>query len=359
MHESGTESGQRSIVTLDDIARRAGVSQPTVSRALADSPLISAKTKARIREIADEAGYQVNLVARSLKTRSTQTLGLVVPQVSNPYFPKLIQCFADTARAAGYHLQLQLSGADQEAEAACLGYLREVRVDGVLIVTSRGGLPARKQAEALLEAGVPVVILGWVEDCEHFDMVMADDAVGGSALAQHLIGLGHTRFGIVGATPHRGHYDRLVGFLAGLSEAGCAAESVDHFPAVSEAEAEEAVDIWLAMPDRPTALFAYRDVLAAYLVKHLTNRGLSVPGDVSIVGFDNLDLATFVNPQLTTVDLPIEALAATAVNQLLTRIAEQPMQAAVRREILTPQLVLRQSSGPPPVSMPCTKENNK
>ncbi|MDR3688761.1 MAG: LacI family DNA-binding transcriptional regulator [Fimbriimonas sp.] len=349
MQKLGVETGKKEIVTLDDIARRAGVSQPTVSRALADSPLISAKTKARIQLIADEAGYQVNLIARSLKTKSTRTLGLVVPEVSNPYFPKLIQCFADASRAAGYNLQLQLSGAYQEAEASCLGYLREARVDGILIVTSQGGLPAKAQAEALLNAGVPVVVLGWVDECERLDVVMADDAIGGRALARHLIEAGHTRIAIVGAALHRGPYDRLVGFLDGLAEAGLDAERTVCFQAASDADVERAVESWLTMSERPTALFAYRDVLAAVLLKHLSDRGLSVPADVTVVGFDNIDLATYVTPRLTTVDLSVEALASAAVKQILARINERPMEAAPSRQILGTRLVVRQSSGPPPL----------
>ena len=250
MQKPETEAGQKGIVTLDDIARLAGVSQPTVSRALADSPLISAKTKERIRQIADESGYQVNLVARSLKTRSTRTLGLVVPEVSNPYFPKLIQCFADAARGAGYNVQLQLSGSDQVAEASCLSNLREARADAILIVTSRKGLPSQEQAEALLEAGVPVVILGWVEGCDRLDMVMADDAIGGRALAKHLVEAGHTKFGIVGATPHRGPYDRVVGFLDYLNEAGWNPVDIDSFQAVSEPDVEHMVERWMTMSNQ-------------------------------------------------------------------------------------------------------------
>jgi LacI family transcriptional regulator len=160
------------MVTIEDIAKKAGVSYSTVSRALADSPLVNEATKERIQQIAAESGYQVNQVARSLAMRSTATLGLIVPEVVNPYYPKLIQLLVDQARAANYSVLLNISGKQQEEEAKCLQSMYERRTDGIILVTGVNGLVARDAANHLHRFSVPIVLLGWVEAAEEFDLVM-------------------------------------------------------------------------------------------------------------------------------------------------------------------------------------------
>ena len=335
------------MTTLEDIARQAGVSHSTVSRALADSSLVNAETKRRIQLLASEVGYHVNQVARNLKIRSTKTIGLVVPEVSNPYYPKLVQLIADLARAAGYSLQLQLSGTDQEAESACLASLREQRVDGILLVSGENGLVAREHVHALAASGVPLVLMGWVEGTEHLDTVTGDDAKGGYALAQHLIGLGHRRIAILGKSPHRGIYDRLYGFQTALDEAGIELPEALQVIAQSDAEVGRGVAQLLALPEPPTAIFAYQDSLAALVIGYLADAGVSVPQQMTVVGFDNLDLASYISPRLTTIGGHIEPLATQFVSLLLERIQKTAPSAAPRHIVITPQLVVRKSCAPP------------
>ena len=335
------------MITLEDIARQAGVSHSTVSRALADSPLVNADTKKRIQRLASEAGYQVNLVARNLKARSTQTIGLIVPEVSNPYYPKLVQLIADLARAAGYSLQLQLSGTDQDAESACLASLREQRVDGILLVSGENGLVAREHVNALTASGVPLVLMGWVDGTEHLDTVTGDDAKGGYALAQHLIGLGHRRIAILGKSPHRGLYDRLYGFKTALDEAGVPLPEALQVTAKTDAEVGRGVAHLLALPEPPTAIFAYQDSLAALVIGYLADAGVSVPQAMTVVGFDNLDLATYISPRLTTIGGHIEPLATQFVGLLLDRIQKTAQSAAPQHLVVTPRLVVRKSCAPP------------
>lgn len=335
------------MITLQDIARLAGVSHSTVSRALAGSPLINPDTRQRIQLLAHEAGYQVNQVARNLKVRSTCTIGLVVPEVLNPYYPKVVQLVADLAREAGYNLQLQLSGADQKAEATCIASLREQRVDGILLVTAEHGLVARDQVEALLASGVPIVLMGWVEDAEHIDMVMGDDSKGGSELARHLIGIGHSRIAILGKTAHRGVYDRLFGFRAALEEAGIVLSEDLQIEATSDIEVKRGVMRLLALPAPPTAIFAYQDSLAALVIKHLTDACLAVPQEMTVVGFDDLDLAAYLCPHLTTVGGHIESHAFRFVSLLIERIRKASSDTGPQHIVITPRLVVRGSCGPP------------
>lgn len=338
------------MITLEDIARQAGVSHSTVSRALADSPLIKPETKERIQRIALEAGYQVNQVARNLKVRSTKTIGLIVPEVSNPYYPKLIQQVADLASASGFCLHLQLSGAGQESEGSCVASLREQRVDGILLVTAEHGLVARSQVDALAAAGVPIVLMGWVEGADHVDMVTGDDAAGGYELANYLLALGHRRFAVIGKPPHRGAFDRIHGFEKALDEAGVRLPEQLKLAADGEESVQLGVQRLLAHTDPPTAVFAYQDSLAALVYKYLGAAGVSIPTEMTVAGFDNLDLATYLNPPLTTVGTHIEPLASEFVRLLLDRIQRKTEPKAPQHIVITTRLVVRASCAQPRVS---------
>jgi LacI family transcriptional regulator len=338
------------MVTLEDLARMAGVSHSTVSRALANSSLVSAETRERIQRLASEAGYQVNQVARNLKTRSTKTIGLIVPEVSNPYYPRLIQHVADLVRASGFCLHLQLSGAVQESEAICLASQREQRVDGILLVTAERGLVARSQVESLASAGVPIVLMGWVEDADHVDMVTGDDAAGGYELGAYLLDLGHKRFAVIGKPPHRGVFDRIHGFEKALDEAGIRLPDELRLAADSEEGVERGVNKLLAQPDPPTAIFAYQDSLAALVYKHLGIAGVSIPAEMTVAGFDDLDLATYLNPPLTTVGTHLEPLATQFVGLLLDRIHRKGETNPPKRVVITTRLIVRSSCAPPRAS---------
>lgn len=335
------------MITMEDIARQAGVSHSTVSRALSDSPLVNAETKRRIQLLAYNAGYQVNQVARNLKVKSTRTIGLIVPEVSNPYYPQLVQQIADIARAAGYNLQLHLSGANQEAEATCLASLGQQRVDGILLVTAEQGLVAKAQGEIWLASGLPIVLMGWVEGAEQWDMVTGDDAKGGYALAQHLIELGHRRVAILGKLPHRGVYDRLFGFQNALNEAGIIVPEEMRIVIKNSLELQAGVEKLLALPTPPTAIFAYQDSLAALVIGYLADAGVSVPKEMTVVGFDDLELATYICPHLTTVGGHIKPLATQYVNLLIDRIQKTSPPTPPQQIVVTPQLVVRASSAPP------------
>ncbi len=335
------------MVTLEDIARKAGVSHSTVSRALADSPLINPETKKRIQQLADEAGYQVNQVARNLKVRSTRTIGLVVPEVSNPFYPRIIQLVADRVREAGYNLQLHLSGAEQESEVASLASLREHRADGILLVTGEHGLVAKEQVSKMIRSGLPIVLMGWVEGADQIDMVTGNDASGGYELGRHLVDLGHRRIAVIGKPPHRGVYDRMLGFRRALEESSVDLPENVVLPARDGHQVRDCVHQLLALAEPPTAIFAYQDSLAALVYKHLDEAGISIPRDMTVVGFDDLDLATYISPHLTTVGLHTEPLASEFVRLLLERIRSKASDAAAQHVVISPRIVVRASSAPP------------
>ncbi|MEI7985217.1 MAG: LacI family DNA-binding transcriptional regulator [Armatimonadota bacterium] len=331
------------MITLEDIAKKAGVSHSTVSRALAGSPLVNSETKERIQTLAQDFGYQVNQVARNLKSRSTRTIGLIVPEVLNPYYPKLIQRVADLVKEAGFSLQLLLSGANQESEAACISSLRENRADGILLVTAEQGLVARDQVNSLVNAGIPIVLMGWVEDADHIDLVTGDDAKGGEELAEHLLNLGHTRVAIIGKPAHRGEFDRVLGFTRAFEKAGLSLSDEMVAETQSEESVKLAIEALLTNSDPPTAIFAYQDSLAALVYKHLAHAGVSIPLEMTVVGFDDIDLASFLSPQLTTVGGHIEPLASDFVKLLIERIRNQREGNGADHKVAIPKVIVRSS----------------
>lgn len=331
--------------TIADIARQTGVSKSTVSRALAGSCLVNPETKKRICRLAEETGFQINGVARSLATRSSQTLGLVVPETIDPYFPKLIDLIVSHARNAGYSLLLNVSGSDQKEEGKCLRSLSERRVDGIILTSGLNGLVAHKETCLLRERGVPLVVLGWVDNVNDMDMVACDDAAGGYELTRHLISLGHRHIVLIGPKECRSHYDRIRGFRRALEEAGLSTEDALRLGVYTEQDAKEAVRDLLGQPSPPTALFAFNDAMAAWILSHLVDAGITVPGQVAVVGFGDMDLAGHLNPRLTTVAYPIESVGEKAVTLLLNRIAGKADELQPQRLMLTPRLMIRQSCG--------------
>jgi LacI family transcriptional regulator len=333
------------VTTIADIAKKAGVSSSTVSRALADSPLVNSETRERILALAAQMGFQINQVARSLAKRASQTLGLVVPETIDPYFPKLIDLIVSHARAAGYSLLLNISGSDQSEEGNCLRSLYERRVEGIILTSGLNGIVAKEDTCLLLQRGVPLVVLGWVDEAESVDLVACDDAAGGYALTWHLLALGHRRILLIGPKECRRRYDRIYGFQRALQEAGLPTEGSLRLGVYTEQDVQQVVRELLAQSSLPTALFAFNDALAAWLLSHLAEAGVEVPQQVAVVGFGDMDLAGHLKPRLTSVAYPVQAIGEHAVSLLLQRIGDSSVPAAPQHIMLTPQLVIRQSCG--------------
>lgn len=334
------------MITLEDIAEQLGVSHSTVSRALAGSSLVNKDTAERIRAVAREQGYQVNQLARNLKTQSTKTIGLIVPEVSNPFFPRLIQGIADKLKFNEYSLQLQLSGATQADEEQALLALASNRVDGILLVTGERGLVASDRIASLTSSGVPIVLMGWVENSPNVDIVTGDDCAGGRAIAEHLADLGHQRIAMIAKPPHRGEFDRVNGFMAGFADRGIqlSGDMIEYVEESSEIDA--AVRRLISNDVPPTAIFAYQDSIALEVSRCLAKQGVSIPAEMSLVGFDDLDLASVMEPGLTTVGGHIEPLTSEFVDLLLKRI-KQPERSQPETIVITPELIVRGTTSAP------------
>jgi DNA-binding LacI/PurR family transcriptional regulator len=335
--------------TIKDIARRAGVSHSTVSRALRGSPLISNETTERIRLIALEMGYHPSAAARSLKTNQTKALGVIVRNIDDPFFSEILQGIEDIAQGEGYSLFISSSQNETDRERMIVKAMREHRVDGVIICsTSFGTIQSRE----LVEHSVPIVVVNnqAAEDYRH--AIHHDDVDGSRQVTRHLIGLGHRRIAYLGnAISGRTTLDRLSGFKQEMEIAGLTVpeEYIHQVPGGEPEHGLAGVDHFLALVLRPTALVCFNDMMAIGVLKGLKQAGVRVPEDCSVTGFDNIILSEFTSPPLTTFDQPKHFIGAEAARLLLGMLGPDSEKNATdfKSRTLKGQLLVRASTAAP------------
>jgi LacI family transcriptional regulator len=327
--------------TSRDVARAAGVSQPTVSRALRGEPGMSPQTRQRIQDMAAALGYVPIDRGRSLSTRRTGRVGVVAPELTNPFYPQLIEPLRSELDAAGYRPLLvpeRLEGDD------ALRVLADGSLDGVVLTTAVLG----DQLPYLLSArGIPVVLTNRELDGAAFDVCVADNYRGGYEVAQLIADLGHRRVAaILGPASTSTARDRAAGFRTGLSERGIPlpADIATHSD-FSYAAGFHQVSAMLDLTDPPTAVFCGNDVIALGVCNAAVSRGLSVGDDLTVIGFDDIPMSRWDVFSLTTVHCDLGEMAHAAIEMLLRRIAhaEHPAQ----RHTVAAELILRGSHGAP------------
>jgi DNA-binding LacI/PurR family transcriptional regulator len=340
-------------ITIKDVAKQAGVSHSTVSRALHGSSLISDETVERIRQIAVEMGYFPSAAARSLKTNRSHALGVIVSAIDDPFFSEILQGIEEIAQGQGYSMLMAASQRDPERERAIVQDMRERHVDGLILCSASFSAEQRRK---LLEYGIPIVMVNNQAAEEYRYSIYHDDVDGSRQVTRHLIELGHKRIAYLGnSLSGRTTLDRLTGFRHEMEVAGLVIpdEYILEVPGGGPEDGFSALNPILDMPDRPTALFCFNDMLAIGVLKGLHSVGISVPGDFSVVGFDNIVFSAYTNPPLTTLEQPkryIGAEAARLILGLLDRIEDKE---APDQEIqkLKGRLLVRQSTAPPPIDL--------
>ncbi len=325
---------------LLDIAAAAGVSLATASRSLAQPEIVSAHTLARVRSAALRLGGPHALDAA--RGHPGSGIAAIIPTLDNPIFARALQAMQEVLTAAGHSLLVASSHYQPETELAVLRGLLARGVDGVILV---GAQRSTEAWEVLESAGVPVV-LTWCDD-DRFDAVVVDNHAAGRLAAEHLIELGHSRLGVVcGAIRHN---DRQRARMAGVRDA-LAARGLD-LPEWRVAEQEFSLAggrtgcaALLALAEPPTAIVCGIDQLAVGCLVEAQSRGISVPGDLSVVGIDNLEMAAHLQPSLTTVHVPTARIGEAAAGLVLARLRGKP---CARRVELPIELVVRRSSARP------------
>jgi DNA-binding LacI/PurR family transcriptional regulator len=336
-------------VSIKDIARAAGVSHSTVSRALADSPLVAAETKQRIQRTAREMGYTPSAIARGLVTRRTNAVGLVVTTIADPFIGEVVRGVEETALDNGYSVILCDSNAEPEREVACVRMLREKRVDGIIVTSSRVG---SLYVPLLQELGVPIVLINNQHESRYVYSVRTDNVQGGRLAGQYLVSLGHHHIAYISGPPNaHSSLERLEGCRIALRKRGLDVADDWVLPGDGRTGGGLAgVDLLLQRAPRPTAVFCYNDMTAIGALRAARSAGLGVPGDLSIIGYDDIHFAALVDPPLTTVAQAKHILGQRAMDLTLNLLEEETGTADrkhLRDVVLAPVLVERASCAPP------------
>ena len=336
-------------VSIRDIARAAGVSHTTVSRALRDSSLISADVRGHVQQLAREMGYTPNAVAQSLKSQQTNTVGLVVTSISDPFVGRVVRGIDDVAQQA--HISVFLAGSynDPDREMAVIETFHKRRVDGILVASS---LISARYASRLAHIHVPTVLINPQADMpgENLHTVAVDDTLGAVQAVEHLIGLGHRAIGYLGAANRpRSNRLRLEGYRQALQAAGIEPQEawVRMGPAEHQHQTEDVADGKALLPDLlragVSAVFCINDMVAIGALLACRELGLAVPDQFSITGFDDIETAQYVTPPLTTVHQPKLRLGQTAMEMMLDLWSGRP----VEDQVLPTELVERGTTAAP------------
>jgi LacI family transcriptional regulator len=341
------------IPTIDDVAAAAGVSKATVSRVMnGDYVYIRKETRQRVEEAIASLGYRPSSVARSLTSKRTQTIGMMISDVGNPFYSDVIHGVEDVAIEQSYNIFLGNTNYDLARGMALVKSFIDRRVDGVLIMSSS---MSDEWLEELTRAQVPVVVLDWEVKAKRGNLsaISVDYRAGIQGAAEHLIGLGHANFAHISGPAHlQTARDRRDAFLDALEEHGTNRSKVAILESNLTIEGgRQAVQKLLALSPRPSAVFTANDLMAIGILSEIQSSGVKVPEDLSIIGLDDIWLAAQTEPPLTTVALPRYDIGSMAVNilfELLNRSEKEPQTPILSK--VESSLVVRASTGRAPTA---------
>ncbi|MBI5564673.1 MAG: LacI family DNA-binding transcriptional regulator [Chloroflexi bacterium] len=328
--------------TIQEVAEKAGVSPTTVSHVINNSRVVADETRQRVEAAMEELHYRPNALARSLRRGQTHTLGLILPDSSNPFFAEIGHSIEAAAFEQGYSVVLCNTEGDLAKEALYVDVLSKKQVDGIIFVAAGEQTDSLR---ALLHHKLPVVVVDRDLPDVEIDAVLTDNRQGGYLATKHLIDLGHTRIGCIAGPSHlTPSAQRVIGYRDALTEAGL--PIVDDLITRGDFHPESgylAARSLLDGPTAPTAIFACNDLMALGALRAVAEHGRRVPANFAIVGFDDIELASFTSPPLTTIAQPKSDLGRLAVQWLIERIADKARPA--RRELLPTRLIVRGTSG--------------
>ena len=322
---------------MEDVARHAGVSRALVSLVMNDSPRVSEKSRQKVLASASELGYRPNLWARNLASGQTNTIGVMLNDLHNPYFTELAEGVAATAAESGMQVLITSGWQQDSGEVVATETLLNLRTDGIVLGA------ARFSGEVFEDVAqqTPTVAVSNFDKPKTMDTVCNDEVRGAELVVEHLTDLGHTRIAHIDAGGAPGAPQRRRGFTKAMTNAGLA-------PIVYEGDYREeagraAAESLMSLHEPPTAIFAANDLAASGVLTHLRELGVDVPGDVSVMGYDDTVLAGLGLLALTTVHQPRQQFGSRATELLLERIAGRT---AAKHELIAPKLVVRATTGP-------------
>lgn len=332
------------MATIKDVALRAQVSTSTVSHVLNKTRFVSPEITLRVEQAIDDLHYAPSALARSLKLNETRTLGMLVTSSANPFFAEVVQGVEQRCFELGYSLVLCNTRDDKARLNASMEMLLQKRVDGIILMCTQVDLGAGVFDRY---PSVPLVLADWGPMDMEADLIQDGGRLGGMLATEHLLGLGHRHIGcITGPKGKRAADERRAGFEAAMAKAGLTVRPEWVIEGDFElAGGNSAMTALLALPERPSAVFVGNDMMAVGALRALADAGVSVPEQMSLVGYDNIELAHYLVPALTSIEQPKAGMGALAVDTLLARI--KAPDSSRRVLTLTPELIVRNSSQPP------------
>ncbi len=331
--------------TIYNVAERAGVSPITVSRVINNSGYVSEKTREKVMRAIEELQYVPNELARSLKGQRTHTIALVITDVTNPFFTTVARGVEDIANQNGYSVILCNTDENLDKEKFYINKFLSKRVDGAIIATASGN---SQHLLRLKQRDFPFVLIDRMVEALDVDIVRGDNVRGAYELTTHLIELGHRRIALInGPCLVSSAQQRLEGFMKALQDHGLPLDEslIKESNYKRDGGYESAIEL-LKAPELPTAIFAANNLLAIGAIVALREHGLRVPGDISLVSFDDIELASLIYPFLTVVNQPAYTMGTLAMQLLLDRMSDQPINER-RDVVLQPEMVIRCSTAPP------------
>ncbi|MGH3154228.1 MAG: LacI family DNA-binding transcriptional regulator [Streptosporangiaceae bacterium] len=333
------------MTTIKDVARAAGVAASTVSRYLNGQLRVSPATEAKVLEAVAELGYVPNAAARNLAHRRSGVIGFVVPEISNPYFGTIADYVVEAVERHGRLVLLCSHRSQSVKQASYIDLLASGAIDGMLYL---GSFRTNERLAAAIADGLPVVIVDEpIAGLPPVPTVVMDDYAGGYQATSYLVALGHRRIAFVSGPAELGSVqERYRGYCDALSVGGLDSSSQVRLSGqFTEQFGMSALPHLLAAASPPSAAFVASDYIALGVLSAAETHGIRVPGDLSIVGFDDIRFAQYVRPRLTTIRSPVDRLAATGVELLFERLADPG--APARTQILSVELVIRESAAAP------------
>ncbi|CAM4202985.1 LacI family transcriptional regulator [Bacillus albus] len=325
--------------TIYDVAEKAGVSIATVSKVINQTGRISEKTINKVNQVMDELDYQPSSVAAALTGKKTYTIGVLVPDISNPFFAEVARAFENSAQGSGYTLILCSTDHQTKREHEYIDLLFKKQVDGIIIATE---LNDYKLVKKIVNRDLPLVLFTVDHPSITTHVVTTDDMRGGYLAGSYLTQKGHTSLTIMMEKDRKSSLGRLNGFKQALTDSGISLDDEAIISCYSTVEdSKRASKELLNLPNRPTAVFACTDLIAICLMNEARKQGLSIPEDLSIIGFDNTIYAEIADPGLTTIEQPIKQMAACTFEQLLKTM--EMKEHAKQKITIIPQLVERSS----------------
>lgn len=329
-------------VTMKDVAKQAGVSTTTVSHVINSTRFVSPKVREHVMAVMSELSYQPNAIAKSLRQKSTNTIGLVISDISNPFFTSLIRGVEDAVTKKGYNLILCSTDENPVKEKTAMEVLMQKQVDGMIMAPTGGNI---EYLSDLVARKYPLVFVDRFLDGVHAPVAQVDNQDGAYRAVTHLIGLGHRRIGLITGLPALSSTrERLAGYNRALADHGLPPCPELIFQANSQVDGGMAgARYFFGLSEPPTAIFAANNLMTIGVMKALHAAGLTCPQDMAVVGFDDFDWASAFRPLLTTVAQPVYEVGKAAADLVLARLQKKARLASA--VVLKGTLIIRESCG--------------